>query len=233
MWLHMDEKQHKVSDRTSEIAERLTEVRAQIPKEAKLIVVTKTFPMSDVEILYGLGQRDFAENRDVEGAEKSKGLPDDAKWHFQGAIQSNKLKSIVNWCDYIHSLDSLEHAQKISQLALQLDKQINCFVQINLDRFTKVAQSTNRSGVNPLDLESFISGLEGLSGIKVVGVMGVGPLNAEPGPAFELLKKCSEQLQKSFPEARSISAGMSGDYLEALKHGATHIRLGSSILGTR
>lgn len=219
--------------RAEEISTRLAEVRAQIPKDTKLIVVTKTFPISDVEILYGLGVRDFAENRDAEGAEKSAALPDDAIWHFQGAIQSNKLKSIVNWCDYIHSLDSLEHARKISQLAQQLNKTVNCFIQVNLDRLAENEKPSNRSGVNPTDLEGFVSGISGLAGIEVVGVMGVGPLNEPPGPAFDLLRKCSAQIQSTFPRARSISAGMSNDYLTALKHGATHIRLGSSILGTR
>ncbi len=126
-------------DRKAEIARALHEVRKTLPEHVTLIVVTKTFPLSDVEILYELGERNFGENRDGEGREKSEALPDDAIWHFQGGVQSNKLRSIVGWSDYIHSLDDLSHAKKISELALQMDKQQKCFIQINLDlKFRKL-----------------------------------------------------------------------------------------------
>jgi uncharacterized pyridoxal phosphate-containing UPF0001 family protein len=92
------------SAREGEISQSLALIRREIPKHVTLIVVTKTFPASDVQILYGLGERNFGENRDLEGSEKSALLPDDAQWHFQGAIQSNKLRSIVSWSDYTLSM---------------------------------------------------------------------------------------------------------------------------------
>lgn len=217
-------------ERKKEIADALTSVRAEIPQHVTLIVVTKTFPASDVEILYGLGERNFGENRDSEGAEKSALLPDDAQWHFQGGIQSNKLRSIVTWSDYIHSLDEVSHAEKISTLALEMNKKQNCFIQINLDSDQR---NETRSGIERSELTRFVDQISPFSGINIVGVMGVGPLNSDPRPAFVELQSASHELQKVVPGATFISGGMSGDFHIALEYGATHVRIGSSILGSR
>lgn len=218
-------------DRGAELSARLNEVKSELPPHVTLIVVTKTFPTSDVELLYKLGQRHFGENRDSEGAEKSEQLPDDAIWHFQGGIQSNKIKSIVNWSDYIHSLDEISHARKISQYAQELGKTQRCFIQVNLDEGEEIAGQ--RSGVKPQRLAEFASGVLELPAIEVVGVMGVGPLNGDADQAFSKLQKSSVSLKSLIPTANYISAGMSGDYKIAIEHGATHVRLGSSILGSR
>ena len=217
-------------ERKKEIADALTSVRAEIPQHVTLIVVTKTFPASDVEILYGLGERNFGENRDSEGAEKSALLPDDAQWHFQGGIQSNKLRSIVTWSDYIHSLDEVSHAEKISTLALEMNKKQNCFIQINLDSDQR---NETRSGIEQSELTRFVDQISQFSGVNIVGVMGVGPLNSDPRPAFVELQSASHELQKVVPGATFISGGMSGDFHIALEYGATHVRIGSSILGSR
>lgn len=217
--------------RRTQIATSLAEVRSRIPTYVTLIVVTKTFPLSDVEILYQLGERNFGENRDVEGSEKSQQIPDDAIWHFQGAIQSNKLRSIMTWSDYIHSLDDLTHAAKISNLAGELNRRQNCFIQINLD--TEKDKDSQRSGISFYELPAFAESLALMAGITVVGVMGVGPLNTDPRPAFAELEKASQALQKTIPGASYISGGMSGDFDIALDYGATHVRVGSSILGSR
>lgn len=217
-------------ERKKEIADALASVRAEIPQHVTLIVVTKTFPASDVEILYGLGERNFGENRDSEGAEKSALLPDDAQWHFQGRIQSNKLRSIVTWSDYIHSLDEVSHAEKISTLALEMNKKQNCFIQINLDSDQR---NETRSGIERSELTRFVDQISQFSGINIVGVMGVGPLNSDPRPAFVELQSASHELQKVVPGATFISGGMSGDFHIALEYGATHVRIGSSILGSR
>ena len=218
------------NERKKEIADALASVRAEIPQHVTLIVVTKTFPASDVEILYGLGERNFGENRDSEGAEKSALLPDDAQWHFQGGIQSNKLRSIVTWSDYIHSLDEVSHAEKISTLALEMNKKQNCFIQINLDSDQR---NETRSGIERSELTRFVDQISPFSGINIVGVMGVGPLNSDPRPAFVELQSASHELQKVVPGATFISGGMSGDFHLALEYGATHVRIGSSILGSR
>ena len=218
------------SAREGEISQSLALIRREIPKHVTLIVVTKTFPASDVQILYGLGERNFGENRDSEGSEKSALLPDDAQWHFQGAIQSNKLRSIVSWSDYIHSLDEIRHAEKISSLAEEMNKKQSCFIQVNLDA-DRIHE--NRSGIKTSELPKFAHDLAQFPGINLVGVMGVGPLNSDPRPAFAELQSASQALQKGVPGASFISGGMSGDFQIAMEYGATHIRIGSSILGSR
>lgn len=215
--------------RRDEIAAALAKVKSEIPEHATLIVVTKTFPASDAMILYELGERNFGENRASEGAEKSAALPQDAIWHFQGAIQSNKIRSIVSWADYIHSLDDLDHAKKIAAAARELGKVQRVFIQINLDS----KQSENRSGIPAAMLARFVTETRSLSDIEVVGVMGIAPLGEDPAPAFARLAEISTVLRKSLPGASAISAGMSGDFQIALGFGATHLRIGSSILGSR
>ena len=216
--------------RTEALSNRLLQLNSEIPKSVKLIVVTKTFPISDIEILYKLGVRDFGENRDEEGSIKSANLPEDTIWHFQGGIQSKKLKSIVRWSDFIHSLDSSQHAKKISELANSYGKVQNVFIQVNLDDDLR---GENRSGVAPEQLLRFVEEIAALKAISIVGLMGVGPLGRDPRPGFELLQKLSQKLQEVVPRASFISAGMSNDYQIAIECGATHVRLGSSILGSK
>lgn len=218
-------------DREAQISRSLTNIRKRIPSHVTLIVVTKTFPASDIDILYHLGERNFGENRDPEGAEKAQQLPNDAIWHFQGGIQSNKLRSIVKWSDYIHSLDEVSHAEKISVIAQEMDKRHNCFIQINLDPETN--HQSHRSGIPHSEISSFADKIAQLSGVNIVGVMGVGPLNDDPRPAFAQLQQASVELRKTIPSATNISGGMSGDFEIAIEYGATHVRIGSSILGSR
>lgn len=216
--------------RINEISSALKKVRSDIPDNATLIVVTKTFPVSDIEILYQLGERNFGENRDEEGREKSALLPEDSIWHFQGNLQGNKIRSIVSWADFIHSLDKESHAQKIDEVARSLGKRQNVFLQINLD---PVERGEKRSGIDPNDFDRFSEVLLEFDSLELVGVMGVAPLGKDPAPGFELLYELSLRLQRKKSDAAFISAGMSGDYPVALRFGATHIRIGSSILGSR
>ena len=216
--------------RINGISSALKKVRSDIPDNATLIVVTKTFPVSDIEILYQLGERNFGENRDEEGREKSALLPEDSIWHFQGNLQGNKIRSIVSWADFIHSLDKESHAQKIDEVARSLGKRQNVFLQINLD---PVERGEKRSGIDPNDFDRFSEVLLEFDSLELVGVMGVAPLGKDPAPGFELLYELSLRLQRKKSDAAFISAGMSGDYPVALRFGATHIRIGSSILGSR
>lgn len=214
--------------RRDEIAKSLEEVRREIPSNVTLIVVTKTFPLSDVEILYELGERNFGENRDEEGALKSKGLNDDVLWHFQGGIQSKKIRSIVSWAYLIHSLDELSHARKIDEVSRAIGKRQKLLIQINLDEGNE-----KRSGIDPIGFEEFASEILKFENLDLLGVMGVAPLGIDPTPSFALLQEKSMELRQMKPDALLISAGMSGDYPIALRFGATHIRIGSSILGSR
>lgn len=214
--------------RRAEIQRALEKVKANLTNSATLIVVTKTFPLSDVEILYELGERNFGENRDEEGSLKSIGINEDAIWHYQGGIQSKKIRSIVSWADLIHSLDDVSHARKIDEAARALGKRQKVLIQINLD-----PGNEKRSGINPEDFGGLAKEINNFSNVDLLGVMGVAPLGIDPTPSFALLQELSLNLRQLKADAVLISAGMSGDYPIALRFGATHIRIGSSILGSR
>jgi len=222
--------------RIDEISGNLEKVKEQIKlaaasanrlsEEITLVAVTKTFPVSDIEILYSLGIRDFGENRDQEASAKVGLLPKDVRWHFQGQIQSNKLKSITSWASYIHSVDQLKYAQMISDYSAGNEKPI--FMQVSLD---KPPQS--RSGVNPSELLELAGAISELPGIRLEGLMAVAPVDSPAEQAFAELEDIRSDFLSTFPDAKSLSIGMSGDYQIAIKYGATHIRIGSSILGIR
>lgn len=219
--------------RSQELSANLDSIRARIgaavqgsgrsPDEVTLIAVTKTFPASDVQILYDLGVRDFGENRDQEASVKSLELPDDCRWHFQGQIQSNKLKSIAEWADVLHSIDDISHARKLNSLVAEKD----VFVQVSLDNLP------NRGGVLPNLLPDFLEEISALANLNLRGLMAVAPLGEEPARAFSRLKELSDQVVRVHPKAHEISAGMSNDFEAAIAQGATHIRIGSQILGVR
>jgi pyridoxal phosphate enzyme (YggS family) len=223
-------------NRTSEITANLNDVKAKIASaalkagrdadEITLIVVTKTFPVSDLEILYSLGVREFGENRDQEAAEKVAQLPSDINWNFQGGIQSNKLKSITTWAGCIHSVDKLKYAQIISEQNTGKPKEI--FIQVSLDQ-----PPESRGGVDPEKLIDLASELTKLPGISLKGLMAVAPLDLPEEQAFLKLKEIQANFVAVFKDAKYLSAGMSGDYEMAISYGATHLRIGSSILGNR
>ena len=196
------------------------------PSEITLIAVTKTFPVSDLEILHELGVRNFGENRDQEAAPKVGVLPADITWHFQGGIQSNKLKSISNWASVIHSVDKFKYAQMISQFSVGKTKEI--FIQVSLDSLPQ-----SREGVDPADLMQLAEQIMSLPNLQVKGLMAVAPLDQPTEQAFVRLQQIQQKFIQLYPAASSLSSGMSGDYELAISLGATHVRIGSSILGNR
>ncbi|MEY3649969.1 MAG: hypothetical protein RL370_672 [Actinomycetota bacterium] len=219
-------------DRRSEIAGNLEAVREQISKaaqsagrsvkEIKLIVVTKTFPVSDVEILKELGVSNFGENRDSDAVPKAAAIP--GTWHFQGQIQSNKLKSICSWANVIHSLDEIRHFEVIEKNAAH---PLDIFCQVSLDG------SEGRGGVSEKKLYELAKEIEKSQTHKLQGLMAVAPLGIDPTVAFSKLSAIHKAFMADFPRANKLSAGMSGDFKEAIAYGATHIRIGSQILGSR
>jgi pyridoxal phosphate enzyme (YggS family) len=213
-------------NRIEEISENLEIVRSKIAKvanhEVTLIAVTKTFPVTDAQILHDLGVRDFGENRDSEGAEKSAVVP--GTWHFQGQIQSNKLKSITSWASVIHSLDDPRHFEIIEKVA---PHRLQIFLQLSLDG------SDHRGGAALEKLLGLAELVENSPNHTLAGLMSVPPLGMDPDKAFAQLAAIRIDFLKLFPAAQYLSAGMSGDYELAISHGATHVRVGSSILGSR
>jgi pyridoxal phosphate enzyme (YggS family) len=213
-------------NRLEEISQNLAEVRAKIAAVAShpvtLIAVTKTFPVSDVQILKELGVSDFGENRDSEGSDKSQIVQ--GNWHFQGQIQSNKLKSITSWASVIHSLDDPRHFEIIEKVA---PHPLSIFLQVSLDG------AHNRGGAGVDQLYRLAELVSDSKIHTLAGLMTVPPVEMVPEAAFSQLSVIRNEFLSRFPKADSLSAGMSGDYEVAISHGATHVRVGSSILGSR
>ncbi len=214
-------------NRSAEIFSRLSAVTSEIASyHPTLIVVTKTYPASDVEILKSLGCENFGENRSSEGAEKAKLCS--GRWHYQGQIQSNKIREISTWAQVIHSLDSLSHAEKFSKVALETpERQLQVFIQLSLDG------DPLRGGVAAEKVNELASGLISLPGLALQGLMCVPPVDMDVSAAYQKIAGIHQKFKSEFPMAPSLSAGMSNDYMIALDHGATHIRVGSKILGQR
>ena len=215
-----------MTSRREELATNLASIREEIAQyDPTLIVVTKTYPSSDVEILKELGISEFGENRSDEGESKSSQVS--GHWNYQGAIQSKKIREILSWADCIHSLDDLAHAVKIERALAESNSTIELFLQLSLDG------NPSRGGVEEKALFELAQAIAPLPHLKVKGIMCVPPVEQEPHRAFSEVAAIHQRFKVEHPDSPFLSAGMSGDYMVALEHGATHIRVGSKILGAR
>lgn len=226
----------------STLAQRLEAVRERIGSAAsksgrdvrdiELIVVTKNHPASLALDLLELGERNFGENKDQEAAPKAKEVelvrPGLARWNFVGQLQSNKVRSVLEYASCIHSLDRDSLLKElVKQLAKDPDRSMQVFLELNL------TDDPNRGGLDPRELSRFAEQVLGRPQIQLLGVMGVVGLGIEPAVDFERIAKASAELVSIEPAAKYISAGMSGDYEEAIAFGATHLRIGTAITGNR
>jgi pyridoxal phosphate enzyme (YggS family) len=235
-----------MTDRTSELAENLARVEARIAaacaaagrprEEVTLIVVTKTYPASDVRILHGLGVRNVAENRDQDAAPKAAACADlDLTWHFVGQLQTNKVRSVVGYADVVQSVDRLKLVSSLSAAAEKEGRELGCLVQVALD--AESGARGDRGGVAPDGIEELAAAVDAAPGLRLAGLMTVAPL---AGPyagrqraAFDRLMDLSTVLRATRPAANMVSAGMSADLEEAVAAGATHVRVGTAVLGVR
>ncbi|MCU1574090.1 MAG: alanine racemase [Micrococcaceae bacterium] len=222
--------------------------------EPRLIVVTKFHPASDVVLLRDLGVQDVGENRDQEAAAKaadvaaatgsksSTNAPVALRWHFIGQLQSNKAKSVVRYAAAVHSIDRPQLVRALST-AMQAEQDrtgrpdLGCFVQVNLDPAasarTETGAGAGRGGALPEHVLELAARIDNSPGLQLQGVMAVAPLGADAREAFTRLAEISAQLRGRFPAAGGISAGMSADLEDAIACGATHLRVGSDVLGPR
>ena len=215
-----------MSSRADELARNLAIVHEEIaPYSPTLIVVTKTYPVSDVQILSELGVTHFGENRSAEGLEKSAAIA--AHWHYQGEVQGKKIREILRWAETIHSLENLDHAAKMDRILTESGESVDVFLQLSLDG------DESRGGLVESELSHLADELSSLASINLLGIMSVPPVSLSPEYAYLKIAATHQRFISSFPDSPSLSAGMSGDYLIALAHGATHIRVGSKILGSR
>jgi len=199
--------------------------------DVELVVVTKNHSAEVVAELYDLGHRQFGENRDQEAGPKAEALADggrlDAKWHFVGQLQSNKVRTVLNYATCIHSID---RSSLVKELAKQLgnrELEIEGFIELNL------TEDPARGGVEPGNLPQLAQSVLEIGRIKLLGVMAVAGLGVDPRIDFEKTHRASQDLKKIAPEANQLSMGMSEDFELAIEMGATHIRVGSAITGSR
>lgn len=233
-----------VDPRTAELRERLAGVRQRISaataaagrsEEPQLIVVSKFHPAADVVRLAALGVTDVGENRDQEAAAKSAELTGLAmRWHFIGQLQSNKAKSVAKYAFSVQSIDRPQLAEALAKAIAREQEEsgrpdLDCYIQISLED----DGGAHRGGAAPADVERLAESIAIASGLRLAGVMAVAPLGMPPGKAFEKLAVISADLRGLHPEAVGISAGMSQDLEAAVQFGATHLRIGSDILGSR
>jgi len=197
---------------------------------ATLIVVTKFFGPDDVRRLAALGVSDVGENRDQEAAAKQAECGDLAlRWHFIGQLQTNKARSVVRYADLVHTVDRPSLVRALDKAAANLGKCQDVLVQVNLDPQVR----PERGGVAPDDLPDLLDRLQACSALRVRGVMGVAPLDEDPEPAFARLAQIAASVRQDLPGADILSAGMSSDWEVAVAYGATHLRIGTAVMGSR
>lgn len=225
-------------ERRAELAEGIAGVRARIAAacaaagrdedEITLIAVTKTFPASDVRLLAGLGLTDVGENRDQEARPKAAECADlPLTWHFVGRLQTNKARAVAGYADVVHSVDRSRLASALSDAAVRAGRTLRCLVQVSLD------EVEGRGGASPPDVPALADAIAEAGGLELGGVMAVAPLGADPAPAFARLAGIAERVRRNHPGAWIVSAGMSGDLEQAIACGATHLRVGTALLGGR
>jgi PLP dependent protein len=217
------------------------------PDDVHLIVVTKTFPAEDVRILAELGVTDVGENRHQEAVGKHAecvGLG--LTWHFVGALQTNKAAAVAEYADVVHSVDRGRLVRALGKAVERSGRRLRCLVQVDLDTIDSAGDTADaadaagdataggrRSGARPDDVLALAAEVSAQPLLEVGGVMGVAPLGGDPEPAFRRLAEIGTALRTEHPGATTVSAGMSGDLEVAVKCGATHVRVGSAVLGER
>jgi pyridoxal phosphate enzyme (YggS family) len=202
-----------------------------------LVAVTKTYPASDVVLLAGLGVTDVGENKDQEAAAKSAAVRAEGvalRWHFVGQLQRNKAKSVVTYADVVESVDSMRLAGALSTAAARLrERTLDVLVQVSIDGDPSRGGAVADAAEADRDLWRVAAAVNDAEGLRLAGVMAVAPVGWEPARAFADLAALTARLRARYPDATVVSAGMSGDLEEAVRHGATHVRIGTSLLGMR
>jgi len=226
------------SHRLAELAANLDEVRGRVsaacaaagrdPASVTLIAVTKTWPAHDVRLLSSLGITDIGENRDAEAAPKAAVCADlDLTWHFIGQLQTNKAGSVASYASYVHSVDRIRLVRALGNGARRVERVLRCLIEVSLDG------DPARGGALAADVPSLAEAIEAEPGLVLAGVMAIAPLSADPAKAFAGLLDSAAVVRAVRPEATMISAGMSGDLEAAVAIGATHLRIGTALLGVR
>ena len=249
-------------DRQAELARRLAAVRTRVAAacaaagrdeaELTLIAVTKTYPAADVLALASLGMTDFGENRDQEASPKAAevtavlaaGRSAPVRWHFIGQLQTNKARHVAGYADVVHSVDRVRLVRALGTAARAAGRGVTCLVQVSLDPADAAGgagadagagagDAQERGGVPPAMLARVAEAIEAEQGLVLGGLMAVAPRFTDPTAAFAPLRQLSDVVRSVNPSATVVSAGMSGDLEAAIGNGATHLRIGTALLGDR
>lgn len=222
-------------DRRAELEANLAEVRQRIstaavaagrdPADVQLIAITKTRPLSDIRILRDLGVMDFGENRDQEAQPKAEEWARvdgrEVRWHFVGQLQTNKAKSVAGYAHLVHTVDRPSLADALRKPGRALD----CLVQLSIDG------DVERGGCARQEIQALADRLTDPLALR--GIMAVAPLSMDPHAAFAIVREVHEELMVRFPAATLRCIGMSDDLEAAIWAGATHVRIGTALLGKR
>ena len=223
--------------RTEQIAANLADVRDRIDKAARsagrdpatltLVGVTKTFPVQDARRLYELGVTDLAEARDQEARVKARELTG-PRWHFLGRLQRNKAGSVASYAALVHTVDRPELVRALANGARRAGRdRLDVLLQVSLDG------DPDRGGALPADVPALADDAAATGVLRPAGVMAIAPIDFDPDEAFGALAAVAADLRAGHPDATLISAGMSGDLEAAVRNGATHLRIGTALLGGR
>ncbi|MEU4211468.1 YggS family pyridoxal phosphate-dependent enzyme [Streptomyces sp. NPDC026206] len=236
----MTDRRTRLADNLAQVEERISAACAAAGRkreEVTLIVVTKTYPASDVRLLSELGVRHVAENRDQDAAPKAAECSDlPLTWHFVGQLQTNKVRSVVNYAGLVHSVDRNRLVTALSAAAVRAGRELGCLIQVALDAEPGDGTAA-RGGVAPDGVPALADAIAGAEGLRPAGLMTVaplaGPYAGRPRAAFDRLMEIATDLRAAHPAANMVSAGMSADLEDAVAAGATHVRVGSAVLGVR
>ncbi|MEM1056905.1 MAG: YggS family pyridoxal phosphate-dependent enzyme [Bacteroidota bacterium] len=223
------------------LPERLHSVRHRIeaacsragrdPSEITLIAVTKTFALDVLRAVLDAGIPDLGENRALEFADKADALGDRARWHFIGSLQRNKAREVAERADLFHALDSVRLAKELNKRARTAERVLSCLVQVN------ISGEESKHGVEPSGLGALLEEVRRFEHLRITGVMGMAApaapedLDRLVRPQFARLRRLADDLGRE--HLPHLSMGMSGDFEVAIEEGATHIRVGSALVGPR
>lgn len=227
-----------VSQRSAEIAANLERVEQRVAAacaaagrardDVLVVAVTKTFPADDVRRLAALGVTHVGENRTAELEAKAAACPDlDLTWHFVGQLQTNKAAVAAAHAHVVHSIDRARLVTALDKAAARAGRRLTALVQVDL------SGQPGRGGAAPADVDALAAAVAATTHLDLGGVMAVAPLGADPARAFATLAGIAARIRAAYPEATVVSAGMSGDLEAAVAAGATHLRVGSALLGSR
>jgi len=228
-----DERMHELRDGLERTHRRIASACAAAgrdPDHVTLVVVTKNWPADDVRRLAALGVRDVGENRDQEARAKAAETADlGLTWHFVGQLQTNKAASVAGYADLVHSVDRARLVDALDRGAERAGRSLGCLVEVSLDP----PGSPGRGGVPPDQAGDVAAAIAASGHLRLRGVMGVAPLGGDAESAFSRLADVLADLRRDYPGLDVMSAGMSEDLEQAVAAGATHLRVGSAVLGTR